>query len=420
MPEQGGAAGEPPDAPTAQLMGGLGLFAGRVGAAGLLFAANLFLARALGPAEFGRYALSLSILTFVALFLDLGHFSSGARLLTQLDNHGERARGLIGTLLAGTALVSGAFVLVVVGLSFLVDRVFDEDIGGILRGTIFLAPAVIFPLLMEQVLKALDRSRQLALWNLGSRVIFLATVVALSINERLDALTATSAYLVGTVAATVLAIPSLHPRFAGWRAQYAELRAEHDRFGRPLYAGRLANLASYRTDVWFLAYFRDASAVGQYTLAMSFANLIAFYSQSLATTAFRQLAREQMVPRRLIRANLLGIVALGVLATIVGETIVLLFLGPAYAPVGWIIPLSVIAIALQGSYQPYNSWLLANGFGAELRSFLVVVAAINLAANALLIPLTGALGAAVASCFGMGAYLLMARRTVTRLVSART
>jgi O-antigen/teichoic acid export membrane protein len=395
----------------------MALFGARVAGAGALFVANLFLARALGPDEFGRYALSISVLTFAALFLDLGHFASGARLLTELDPGGDTARGLVGTLIGMTLAVGALFMAVVVGVSAVADLLFEEEIGTILRGALWLTPALILPLLMEQVLKALARNYLLAAWSFASRMLFLLLLAALLLRDRLDALSATAAHLGGILIASLVALPALRPRFKGWRQHVSQLQGEHRRFGHPLFVGRLANLASYRTDVWFLGYFRNANAVGQYTLAMSFANLIAFYSQAVASTGFRELAKARSVPAHILTSNRRGIVLLASMAILLGESVALLYLGSSYGLVAWILVPCVIAIALQGAYQPYNSWLLAHGFGVQLRSFLLAVAVINLVANAVLIPSAGALGAALASAIGMGAYFVMAHRAVSRLSS---
>lgn len=72
--------------------GSLSLFAARASAALASFMANVYLARALGPHEFGRYSLVLAILTFSSLFVDFGYFASGARLLASTDNE-ELKRG---------------------------------------------------------------------------------------------------------------------------------------------------------------------------------------------------------------------------------------------------------------------------------------------------------------------------------------
>ena len=396
---------------------GLPLFVSRVGSAGLLFVANVYLAQALGPREFGRYALAVSFLSFMSLFLDLGHFSAGARLLSQVDGHRAEARGLVGALSLVLLLVGLLFLIFVGASSLVVDGLFTGNLSGLLGRVLPLAPALTCPLLMEQVLKALDRPRLLAAWSVASRGAFVVALAALSIAGSLDALGATRAYLAGILMATLAVLPLLRPTLRNWRSCLQKIHAEHLQFGRPLYAGRLANLVSYRTDTLLLGFFRDPAAVGQYSLAMSVANLLAFYSTSLAATHFRQLGQQAAVPQGLLRTNALGLTLLGALGIVCGELILLTYLGSAYSVAAWILVPCVAAVALQGCYQPYNSWLLAHGYGRELASFLFVVAVINICANLVLIPTAGAAGAAVASIIGMGAYFLLARREVRRLVT---
>ena len=78
--------------------------------------------------------------------------------------------------------------------------------------------------------------------------------------------------------------------------------------------------------------------------------------------------------------------------------------------------LCLVAAACQAAYQPYNSWMLANGFGGELMRFLFVVAGVNIVANLTLIPTAGGPGAAIASALGTGAYLILSARIYRRQV----
>jgi O-antigen/teichoic acid export membrane protein len=198
-----------------------------------------------------------------------------------------------------------------------------------------------------------------------------------------------------------------------WKNAFSRLREiadEQRRFGRPLYVGKVANLASYNTDRLLLGWFRDAQAVGYYSLAMSIGGPVAMFAQSVAASHFKEFAHRRPIPSRLLRWNTLGTLLVSLAVLVAGNLVVLVYLGPGYSAVAVLLVVALIAIGFQAAYQPYNSWLLANGFGSELRNFLLVVAAINLAANLVLIPAAGAMGAALASAVGTGAYLVLAAR----------
>jgi O-antigen/teichoic acid export membrane protein len=143
------------------------------------------------------------------------------------------------------------------------------------------------------------------------------------------------------------------------------------------------------------------------------------FGQSVAAAGFTEFAHRRPISPHLLRRNSVGILMTSLVVLTGGELVVLAYLGPAYAPVALLLVLSVIACACQAAYQPYNSWLLANGSGVDLKRFLYVVAGINIVANVTLIPALGAAGAAVASGIGMLAYFVLAARIYRQKVLPR-
>jgi O-antigen/teichoic acid export membrane protein len=386
------------------------LFGSRALASVLQFGINVYLARVLGVGEFGRYSFAISLLTFASLFFDFGYWSSGARLLS-IESDETRQRALVGALCLVGGVASIAFVGVVLLLGVISDQLFHDRVGVVLRAVSLAAPVMIAPLVVEQVLKALRRSELLGAWTLASRVLFLASVAALSMSGPLDARKACLAYLVGGFGGAVLVAIRVRPRLRGSTLYLRRLAAERQRFGRAFYLGKMLNLVIYRTDTLLLAHFRDAAAVGQYNLANSFANILAVFAQSGAAIEFRGFATGGPIPRQVHKWNLAGIVLGAVTVLAAGELVVWHYLGAAYSLAGMLLIPALFVSAFQGAYQPYNNWLLANGYGEELGRFLFAVAAINALANIMLIPVAGALGAVLASLLGMGSYLLLARQT---------
>ncbi len=372
--------------------------------------ANLVFARALGYAEYGQYAFAIATLTFLSQFFDFGYFSSGARLLTVARTEAQR-RGYYGAILAVGGLLSGTLILLTLAISRVVDAVFTDKIGSILATSAFLTPALVSPFLIEQILKSTKRMTLLALWTASTKIAFLAAAVALWVAHAASAHLAVIAYLTSTLLGLFLVIALIRPSFFSLRHFLRRLAVEQRRFGRQLYLGKVVNLASYNADKLLLAYFVDATAVGYYSLAMLMGSGVTMFSQSVAAIAFSDFAGRRPIRQAVKQFNWGGIVLVGITILVAGWLLVRFYLGTSYAPVLGLLPLATLAGAFQGAYQPYNSWLLANGLGVELRRFLILVAAVNVSMNLLLIPLAGALGATVASTIGMAAYLFMAVRT---------
>lgn len=385
------------------------LFGAKLVAALAGFTGNLILARTLGHVEYGRYAFALGALTFLSQFFDLGLFTSGARLLTVARTEDER-RGYFGAMLVmGGGLSAGLIVLVFAG-SRVVDRVLPDKIGHLLATVAVLTPSLATPFLVEQALKASGRTALLSMWTGLTRVLFAVSAGVLALAGNATAVSATIVNLATGLVATAVVFIRLRPRLTGLEPFLKRIGVEQRRFGMKVYVGKVLNLASYNSDKLLLAYFVNATTVGFYSLAMSMGSGVVMFSQSVATASFAGFADRQPIRRQLLWFNLGGIAAVAVATVLTGWGVVHAVLGMEYAPVLVLLPVATLAAAFQGAYQPYNSWLLANGFGDELRQFLIWVAGINLGMNLLLIPLAGGMGAAIASSIGTAAYLVLAVR----------
>lgn len=315
------------------------------------------------------------------------------------------------------AIISALFVGLVMVLALIVDHVFALGLGSILLAVALLAPAMVAPFLVDQVLKALGRMYLLGTWQTSPRLLFLAGIVGAGALGRLSVLTAIALFLVTALIPAILVSIIVRPSVKTLMPRLREIAAEQRRFGRDLYIGKLANLATYNnTDRLLLGFFRDARIVGYYSLAMSFGGLVTMFGQSVAAAGFREFAHRRPISARLLRSNSFGILATSLAALVAGELVIFMYLGPTYSMVALLLVLSLIVCGFQAAYQPYNSWLLANGLGVELKRFLFIVADINLVANLALIPTAGAVGATVASGMGTAAYLVLATRIYRRQV----
>lgn len=386
----------------------LSLFGARALSSALSFAMTFYLARALGSDEFGRYAFVLGFLTFGSVFFDLGYFASGARLLAAAS--GGEARTYRNAMVVVGAGFSGVFIVLVAGASLVVDEVFKVKIGDLLLATAVLSPAFVLPYMFEQLLKSAGRIHLLALWVVGSKAASVAALAVLALTHALDARSASIASMGGVVAASIVVLAVLRPGLHGVREGVRSMVAEQRRFGRPLYVGKVVHLGSYHSDKLLLAAMHRAADVGWYSLAMALAGGISMFGQSVAAAAFRTFGGRGPISEELLKRNTTGLVAGAVLTVIAGAAVLSVYLGPEYRPVVYLLVPASIATAFQGAYQPYNSWLLANGLGREIRNFLVQVAAVNLVGNVILIAAFGIHGAVAASIMSMVAYWWLARR----------
>lgn len=384
-----------------------GLFGARATSSLLSFVISLYLARELGGDEFGRYAFVVSFLTFVSIFFDLGYFASGAKLLVTADE--KAVHSFLNAMFAIGITFAALFIVIAALAGLVVDHVFRVKIGGLLLQTAWLSPAFVFPYLLEQLLKAIGRIHLLSIWLVATKLLTVVVLVYALANDDLNTRTACAAYMAGPFVASMFVFAWLRPGVAGVKDALKSIQQEQKRFGRPLYLGKLAHLASYHSDKLIIAALANAVQLGWYTLAMALAGGVSMFGQAVAANAFRDFQRRTPIAKELLRRSSVGLVTLCVVSLAVGAVIVQIYLGSAYQPVIYLLLPACLATAFQGAYQPYNSWLLANGFGREIRNFLFVVAGVNVVGNALLILVWGIYGAAVASVLSMVTYWWLAR-----------
>jgi len=392
------------------------LFVGRGIAAGLSFLVNLYLAKALGADSYGTYSFAIGLLTFIGIFFDLGYFSAAARLIASAS--GELEHDYTGAVYVLGLIFSVVFAGLVFIASQVSDHLFHVKVASILLAIVYWSPAMIAPYLFEQTLKATGRLYLLSVWTIATKVFFVGLLALTVMRHNLSPRTAAVAQMVGGVAAILIVLASARPKIHDIRARLRDIQQEQARFGRPLYVGKIAQLGSYHTDKLLLAYFATAREVGWYMLAMAIAGFVSMFAQAVAASGFRGFSRLRPISRELRRWNTFGILVSSV-GIVVGATVVIRFyLGSEYHTVPLLLVPAVVATGFQAAFQPYNSWLLANGFGIELRRLLFIVAGVNAVSNLALIPSFGVFGAAVASILGMSTYWYLAKRAYHSALTA--
>ncbi|MFN2389301.1 MAG: lipopolysaccharide biosynthesis protein [Actinomycetota bacterium] len=181
-----------------------------------------------------------------------------------------------------------------------------------------------------------------------------------------------------------------------------------------------------RIDVFFVARYMDLVAVGIYSIAVIFGELIWVVTDSLAGSVyerqFNAVPDEAVdVTLRAARMNLLLAVIVGLVIGLVAQPAIPFLFGDELTPARTVVWALLPAAAAMGVWRPLGVALLR--FGAPwLQPFVASVAlVVNLGANVVLIPRLGIVGAALASLlsYGVGALLAAAWLVVNRSVSIR-
>ncbi len=181
----------------------------------------------------------------------------------------------------------------------------------------------------------------------------------------------------------------------------------------------------FSIDIWFVKYYMSGESVGQYVSASSIAKIPYFLSLAVSSallpsiskaTKERNEKRVQDIVRLSLRYWLILLFAMIVVVGSMASSLIVLFFGEAYADGGPILSVLFTAVALLTFAAVMNTILISRDQLSSCLMLIAVLVGVHLVANALLVPGSGGLGAAVATLivavFAVaGAGYLLARET---------
>ena len=352
--------------------------------------------RILGPKDYGILAFFGTVTGFSVLFFRFGLFSAGGLLLAK-EKDKEREQELIGALVLIGLGVGLSFALFIFVSSFFVDHIFHTNIRYILKIFSPLLIVLPFQLLIPQVGRGTNKITHLAWFNLIPKVLYVAGLVVLINLVHVSVTTLILLNLLATIIAVATIVYSFKPSFDNLEKSFRKIWSKTKEYGIHLYWGQIADQSTYKLDGIFITYFVNTTQLGFYSLSNAITSPLAMLSQSLSTSLFKGFASKERIPRRVIQLNFLWLLAGVVGLVLLGRFIVVLLFTDKFLPmVPLILPLALAAF-FQGMYQPYNAFLGAKGKGKWLKNMSMTAAAVNVLGNVILVPIWGAMGAAIAS-----------------------
>ena len=393
------------------------LLVSRVLSAALGLLTSLYLAKQLGVGSWGNVSLVIAILTYVALVAELSLFSTVAKVLVKgSENDLAAMKGVSVMILFSVSILVVALCL---AMAYFSEFIFNHEVHILLLSVYTYSWVYLLPLYVEQTCKALGEIWRLSIWTILTKLLLMILVIALPPGSSDRELMVLYSYLVSIAAPSLFVIVFRKISFKQLGNTLRRFRLEHQALGRQLFLGKQLNLLSYNSDRMLLGFFCSSEMVGYYSLAMTMSSGISMFASTLAVSQFKSFGNNKTICSRTFTTYLMGTTAVMLASLLVFSMVVFFYLGHQYRYVIFILLPASLALMMQGLYQPYNSWLLANGKGAKLRAFLLRNAGINMISNLVLIPLFCGIGAAIASIVGNSFYYRSAKRTYlqeTRMV----
>lgn len=378
------------------------LIAERIVKLGVGFVAAVWVARYLGPEQYGTFAFSIS---FTLLFSELTTLGLNALLARSFVEHSEDVGTVIGTAITlrlAAGVIAGVSAVLLIATLSPGDAQLGVMIAVLAVSFVFRAGEV-----FEQYFYSLEDMRPPAVSRISSSGVQLALSAGM-ILARIS--------VVGFAVAKTLETVFMNLAFAA-----AYLRRHHEHRWRfdaglarrmmsvswPLILSGFGATLNLRVDQVMLASLSGTEEVGFYAVASQLSEVWYFVPTAIMTAALPALVRlKRRDPEAYARryqssfdAMLwLGIVVATVVSLVASFVVPTLF-GERYLPS---VPMLVIHV-WGGSFVAMRAvlskWIVTEGFTTVSLVTHGLGAAANVAANLLLIPAYGGVGAAVATVF---------------------
>jgi O-antigen/teichoic acid export membrane protein len=376
---------------------------------------TIVVARFLGPAGRGEYAVAVAVAAIGVQIGNVGIHTSSSWLVA-------RDPRLLGALLANGVLL-GCVIGAAEGLLALAATWVSPSIAPLPMPILLLAlvsiPIGLVYLIGQNLLLGLRSVSRYNVLELGNRLGGLAIIVVFAIAGALSSFTAYAGTVVALGAATVLTLVVLG-RSAGRISPRVRLIREHLGYGRRTYVGALITFLVFRLDLLLVQAMRGPADAGQYSIAIALTDWALLVPIVTGTLLFPTLSAMPNPSERWQRARgiLLPILLLELLVAAafiaVGTPLVTFVFGTAFEPAAHAFVLmlpGVVCLSLQT--------ILANYFFASGAPRIVWLGPAfgliaNIAFDLWLIPVAGVDGAAIASSVAYAVMLALALATFWR------
>lgn len=350
--------------------------------------------RLLGPERYGDLKFLQNLFTFVVTFLTLGIFVSGARLLAQKKNEPVKLQ-LIGNLLLLASAISVLLIVALFIISFFEERIFNNELGKIIR--IFSPLLFVFPfqLCLQNIMQGDNRIYELSVFQITPSILYIIGAIAFNYFVPLSLTSALATQLLAFVILIVIMIIHFKPKFVNVKKNLSIIWRENRTYGLQVYIGILAGVASAKLGGLSIGYFIDNTNVGFFSLALTTAMPLTMIPNAMGTTFFKDFANKDSIPKKATIVTLvLSLVALLFFFLIIKKVILLLYSAEysAVVPLAYLASIGCIADGF-GNY--INRFLGAHGKGRELRNSAFAVGVSNVLGYISLVYVFGVKGAAI-------------------------
>lgn len=362
---------------------------------------SVWLARYLGPAQFGLYSYALAFIALFSTFLSLGLEGIVVRDMVREPEHQAEVLGTTFVIRFLGGCLSFLLALGVITLIRPDDTLIRWLVGILGLGMIFRVFDVIDFWFQSQV----QSGRTVAAKSVALILGLFAKLLLLVMKAPLIAfITVTAVEVIAGGIGLVVAYQASNRSLKTWRVSFKRAQNLLSQ-SWPLILSGAAAAINLKVDQVMLGEMVGNAEVGIYAAAARLSEVWYFIPTAIAASTFPALIRskdasETVYYRRLQQLyTFLGGIALVVAvgATFVAKPTIMLLYGPAYAKAGTILAIHIWASLFIFMREARAKWIITEGlfkFGLICHGLGAVV---NLVVNWFLIPHYGGIGAAIAT-----------------------
>lgn len=365
------------------------------------FVVAMLVARQLGPEGKGALALVQQVPSIMALVMGFGF--AGVNVYYVGSGRKTAAEAL-----ADSALISFVALVVGVPVSFGLMRALPalaEYPSGLLFLSAFVVPLGVSSSLLAGILVGQGRpSAQAAAQSIG--LLFnLAVIAVLYLLVRVSVGAVVVASVAASLIGIVMMLVALRERLAPIGA--VERLRSAARYARRRYVSDIAAMLEMRVDIVMLGALSTVSATGIYSVAVALVELLWFIPRAAETPLLSRFLGERADRSAAIAATSVRLTVLLQAALLLGavfllEPAVRIVFGPEFSDASMLFWILAPGVVLNGLVGPMISYLISRGHQFPVLSSVSVGG--NVVLNAILIPVMGVAGAALASSitYGLG------------------
>ncbi|MCK6258704.1 flippase [Fictibacillus sp. WQ 8-8] len=359
------------------------------------------LARILGPAGQGKYALITLLPTVLLTFLTLGINTSTIYYISRGDvklNTVYNNNIIIGTLLSLVSMGIGAIVIY-----FFSEKFFNHTPHTLLYLCLLALPFMFLREYFQTVFQGLQDFKLFNTAMVVNQVGILGFVAVFVLIFRLGLPGAIMAFIAGNlinVAYMVYQLKKKHRLRFNIRGFSWEYFRKSVNYGLKAHISNFASFLNYRIVVFLIGFFMVDSAVGIYVTAMNIGERLTIFAASISNVLYPKIAAIETDEERnhltsLVSRNIMAItLVIALIGTIVAKDLIVTLFGHQYENSASLLQITLPGVALLSVEKILSNDIAGRG-KPELNMYLSIFNVLfNLVLNVVLIPRYGVTGAA--------------------------